>query len=59
MLIAKSHKIFAAGGLTPENVEEVIRIVKPFGVDVASGIESNRIEDLTKIKMFTERAKNA
>lgn len=58
-IIAKTHKIFAAGGLTPENVEDVIRQVKPFGVDVASGIESGGVEDVGKIKTFIERARNA
>lgn len=57
-VIAKSYKIFVAGGLTPENVEDIVRQVSPFGVDVASGIETNRIEDLNKIKVFIERVKN-
>lgn len=58
-IIAKEKRIFVAGGLTPENVASVVRNVNPFGVDVAGGIETNRIEDTEKIKLFIERAKNA
>ncbi|MCS7192509.1 MAG: phosphoribosylanthranilate isomerase [Armatimonadetes bacterium] len=49
---------FLAGGLTPENVSEAIKIVKPFGVDVSSGVElSLGIKDAQKMKIFCMRAK--
>ncbi len=50
---ATSHKIILAGGLTPENVSEAILTVRPYAVDVASGIESRPgIKDPAKLRDF-------
>lgn len=47
-----------AGGLTPDNVGEAIRTARPFGVDVASGVESSPgRKDPRKTKAFVENAR--
>lgn len=57
---ARNHKVVLAGGLTPLNVEEAIRTVRPIGVDVASGVEASPgIKDFAKVSAFLTNARRA
>lgn len=54
----KGKKFILAGGLTQENIIDAIHETIPFMVDVSSGVETNGLKDLGKIKNFIERAKS-
>ena len=50
---------FLAGGLFPENVKEAIETVKPYAVDVSSGIETDKKKDVDKMRRFVDNVRNA
>ena len=53
-------RLLLAGGLNPDNVEQAIRKVRPWGVDSASGTEASPgRKDATKVRLFVARAKEA
>ena len=59
-VIARERKLWLAGGLDEGNVKEAVERVRPFGVDVASGVESEPgIKDLEKVARFVAKARGA
>ncbi len=58
--LARRYPILLAGGLTPENVAQAIRAVRPWGVDVSSGVEKEPgRKDPNKVREFILQAKGS
>jgi phosphoribosylanthranilate isomerase len=57
-LKSKTYNLIVAGGLNKDNVCEVVKEIKPFGVDVSSGVEKSGVKDFKMMKEFIDTVRN-
>jgi phosphoribosylanthranilate isomerase len=57
--LAGDRRFVVSGGLTPANVGECVRAVRPYAVDVRSGVETSGVKDPAKIRAFVDAVRSA
>lgn len=57
--LAGDRRFVISGGLTPANVAECVRAVRPYAVDVRSGVETNGVKDSEKVHAFVRAVREA
>lgn len=58
LIKSTKKQLFLAGGITPDNCKDVLKVVCPFGIDIAGGVRTNGVLDALKIQNIKAILKN-
>lgn len=55
---AFDRKLILAGGLNPKNIKEAVESIRPWGIDISSGVETDKAKDLEKMKSIVKQIRS-